>query len=155
MEILEALDRTRDETLRYFSLTGPALDATYGPGKWSVRYLLHHLADSELVLAERIRRIVSERRKVLWAFDQEDWARQLDYDSMPLELSRDIYAATRAGTRHLVATCYLALGNREWDHSEMGVRTLKMEMDKVAEHNEHHLSQIRTALKQVSGSSRK
>ena len=151
MRILEALDRTRDETLRYFDLTGPALEATYGPGKWSVRYLLHHLSDSELVLAERIRRILSERRKVLWAFDQEDWARHLDYGTMPLELSRDIYAAARAGTRHLVAAYHETLGHREWDHSEMGVRTLKMEMDKVAEHNEHHLDQIRAAL---SGSGR-
>jgi hypothetical protein len=150
MQILEALDRTRDETLRYFDLTGPMLEATYGPAKWSVRFLLHHLADSELVLAERIRRILSERRKMLWAFDQEDWARHLDYDSMPLELSRNIYAATRAGTRHLVQAWYEKLGHREWDHSEMGVRTLKMEMDKVAEHNEHHLGQIRQALKQVS-----
>ena len=150
MEILQALDRTRYETLRYFGLTEAALRATYGPGKWSVRHLLHHLADSELVLAERIRRILSERRKVLWAFDQEDWARQLDYDSMPLELSRSIYEAARAGTRHLVAAHYATLGHLEWDHSEMGVRTLKMEMDKVAEHNEHHLGQIRLALKQVT-----
>jgi hypothetical protein len=149
MEILDVLDRTRDETLRYFGLTGPALEATYGPGKWSVRYLLHHLADSELVLAERIRRILSERRKVLWAFDQEDWAGRLEYESMPLELSRNIYAATRAGTRYLVHAYYEKLGHLEWDHSEMGVRTLKMEMDKVAEHNEHHLGQIRKALKQT------
>ena len=31
MEILDALDRTRDETLRCFELTGSALEATYGP----------------------------------------------------------------------------------------------------------------------------
>ena len=154
MEILEALDRTRDETIRYFGLSGSELEKTYGPDKWSVRFLLHHLADSELVLAERIRRILSERRKVLWAFDQEDWARQLDYAAMPLELSRDIYAANRAGTRYLVAAHYEQLGDREWDHSEMGVRTLKMEMDKVAEHNEHHLAQIRAALNPASGSTR-
>lgn len=149
MEILRELDRTRDETLRYFGLTGPSLEATYGPGKWSVRFLLHHLADSELVLAERIRRILSERRKMLWAFDQEDWARHLDYATMPLELSQNIYTAARAGTRYLVAAHYEPLGHREWDHSEMGVRTLKLEMDKVAEHNEHHLGQIRLALKQM------
>ena len=114
-----------------------------------------HGAKLELVLAERIRRIVSERRKVLWAFDQEDWARHLEYAAMPLELSRDLYAAARAGTRHVVAEHYETLGHREWDHSEMGVRTLKMEMDKVAEHNEHHLGQIRAALKQFSDSARK
>jgi hypothetical protein len=145
-DYLEALDRTRDETLRHFELAEPSLSLAYGPGKWSVRHLLHHLADAETVLAERIRRILSEGRRVLWAFDQEAWARALDYSSMPLELSRDIYRSTRAGIRHLAARHYVKDGALEWVHSETGVRTLRDELDKVAAHNEHHLAQIRTAL---------
>ena len=49
MGILEALDASRAETLRYFELESGELEATYGPGKWSVRFVLHHLADSEAV----------------------------------------------------------------------------------------------------------
>ena len=146
MGILEELDRTRDETLRHFELNDRDLEATYAPGKWSVRFLLHHLADSETVLAERIRRVISEGRRVLWAFEQDAWAKGLDYGTMPLELSRDLYAAARAGTRYLAATHYERLGHLEWVHSETGVRTLKEEFDKVAWHNEHHLTQIRAAL---------
>lgn len=150
MAIIEALDRTRDETLARFALTERELAATGGPGKWSVRYMLHHLADAESVMAERIRRILSEGRKVLWAFDQDAWARGLDYSSMPLELSRDIYMSARAGVRYLAGLHYETDGQLEWVHSETGVRTLQAEFDKVAAHNEHHLRQIRTALERLT-----
>jgi hypothetical protein len=146
MKLLGELDRTRDETLRHFELGARELDAVYAPGKWSVRFLLHHLADSEMVLAERIRRIISEGRRVLWAFEQDAWAERLDYGTMPLELSRDLFAAARAGTRYLATSHYERHGHLEWVHSETGVRTLKEEFDKVAWHNEHHLAQIRAAL---------
>jgi uncharacterized damage-inducible protein DinB len=149
MEILQALDRTRDETLRHFELGERDLSRSYGLGKWSVRQILHHLADAETVMAERIRRILSEGRRVLWAFDQEAWARGLDYPTMPLELSREIYRSTRAGTRYLAALHYAKDGQLEWVHSETGVRTLRDELDKVAAHNEHHLAQIRMALRQI------
>jgi uncharacterized damage-inducible protein DinB len=145
-KLLQALDATRDETLRHFKLGEPELSLSYGPGKWTVRELLHHLADAECVLAERIRRVISEGRQVLWFFDQAAWARALDYSSMPLGLSEDIYRATRAGVRNLVVNHYEKHGDLEWVHSITGVRTLRQEFDKVAEHNEHHLKQIRTAL---------
>jgi hypothetical protein len=146
MGILQELDRTRDETLRCFQLGDRELEATYAPGKWSVRFLLHHLADSETVLAERIRRVISEGRRVLWAFEQDAWAKGLEYETMPLQLAHDLFAAARAGTRYLATTHYERHGHLEWVHSEMGVRTLKDEFDKVAWHNEHHLAQIRAAL---------
>ncbi|HSJ76820.1 MAG TPA: DinB family protein, partial [Gemmatimonadales bacterium] len=60
MEIIPALEATRDETVRYFSLAEPDLERSYAPGKWSVRYILHHLSDSETVLFYRIRRVLSE-----------------------------------------------------------------------------------------------
>lgn len=101
MGIIEALDTTRDETHSYFRLGDRALAASYGPDKWSVRFLLHHLADAETVMAERIRRVLSEGRKVLLAFDQDAWSRALDYSTLPLDLSRATYLASRAGTRYL------------------------------------------------------
>jgi uncharacterized damage-inducible protein DinB len=146
MKLLGELDRTRDETLRHFDLTERDLSRVYAPGKWSIRHILHHLADAETVMAERIRRILSEGRPVLWAFDQAAWAQALDYSTMPLDLSREIYRSTRAGIRHLAARHYDKDGQLEWIHSNTGLRTLRDELDKVAAHNEHHLGQIRTAL---------
>ena len=150
MDIIPKLESMRDRTLRYFDLSNDELARTYAPGKWPVRFILHHLADAETVLSDRIRRTISEPRQVLWAFDQDAWAVSLDYSQMPLELSRQIFEATRAGIIHLAREHYDKSGHLEFVHSETGVRTLKDEFDKVAAHNEHHLNQIEMALKQTS-----
>ena len=146
MTILQELDRTRRETLEYFALGDEALARTYAPGKWSVRYLLHHLSDAETVLFDRIRRTLSEGRTVLWAFDEAAWAKGLGYADRPLELSRQIYDSVRSGVLYYARLHYERDGHMEFVHSQTGVRTLKDEIDKVAWHNEHHLSQIRLAL---------
>jgi hypothetical protein len=146
MAILHDLRATRDETLRCFHLPDSTLARRYAPGKWDVRHILHHLADAETVMFDRIRRVLSEPRQVLWAFDQDAWARGLDYPTLPLDLSRDIYAAARNAVIHYATLHYAARGHLEFVHSETGVRTLKDEFDKVARHNADHLAQIRTAL---------
>jgi hypothetical protein len=147
MDIVTRLEGARERTLRYFDLRGEQLERTYAPGKWPVKFVLHHLADAETVLFDRIRRVLSEPRQVLWAFDQDAWARGLDYSRMPLDLSRRIYDAVRAGMIYQARLHYAIDGHREFVHSETGVRTLKAEFDKVAYHNEHHLEQIEAALK--------
>jgi hypothetical protein len=146
MQIIQSLEATRDETLERFHLGDPELARSYGPGKWSVRFILHHLADSETVLFDRIRRILSERRGVVWAFDQDGWAKGLDYAQRPLDLSRRIFEATREGIIYYARTNYEKNGHLEFVHSETGVRTLRDEFDKVAAHNANHLAQIRKAL---------
>jgi hypothetical protein len=146
MEIIEQLEATRDATRAFFALTGDDLELTYSPGKWSVRYLLHHVADAETVLFDRIRRVLSEPRQVLWAFDQDAWARGLDYSKTPLELSLRLFESTRAAVIHYAGRYYEERGHLEFVHSATGVRTLKDEFDKVAWHNQHHLDQITRAL---------
>lgn len=147
MDIIVQLEAARDRTLKCFELSEEQLSRTYAPGKWPVRFILHHLADAETVLFDRIRRIISEPRQVLWAFDQDAWASSLDYSRMPLDLSRRIYESIRAGVIYQARLHYERSGHLEFVHSETGVRTLKAEFDKVASHNEHHLDQIDSALR--------
>lgn len=146
MEIISKLESTRDRTLKYFELGENELASRYGPDKWPVRFILHHLADSEAVLSERIRRTICEPRPVLWVYDQDVWAKGLDYSQMSLDLARGIYAATRASIIYLAGQHYERNGHLEYVHSVTGVRTLKDEFDKVAEHNDDHLAQIELAL---------
>jgi uncharacterized damage-inducible protein DinB len=146
-DLIRDLERTRDETLRYFSLGEVALARTYAPGKWSVRFLLHHLADSETVFFDRIRRVISEPRQVIWVYDQDAWAKGLDYDQLPLDISKRVYEPVRAAVIHYAGLHYERNGTLEFVHSVTGLRTLQDELDKVASHNEHHLGQIRMALR--------
>src|SRR5579864_9089711 len=148
MDIVQQLDATRDRTLKFYDLNADQLERTYAPGKWTVRFILHHLADAETVLYDRIRRVISEPRQVLWVFDEAAWAASLDYSRMPLELSRQMYDAVRTRMIYHARLHYEADGHREFVHSVTGVRTLKDEFDKAAAHNEHHLQQIEQALQE-------
>ena len=140
------LERTRDETLRYFQLPAGDLARTYGPGKWNVRYVLHHLVDSETVLYYRIRRVLCEPRQVIWYYDEGAWARGLNYAEVPLELMRPVYESTRSAVIYYAGRHFEKDGAIEFIHSHTGLRTLRDEFEKVALHNEHHLKQIRLAL---------
>ena len=148
MEIIEQLERTKAETLKYFDLADEDLQKNYGPGKWSVRYGLHHLADSEGVLYYRIRRVISEPNQVIWFYDQDAWAEKLDYSTVPLELAKSIYASSREGIIYYARLHYEKGDEIKFVHSQAGLRTLKDEFDKVVEHNQQHVGDIEKALLQ-------
>jgi len=147
MSFLEELQRTKTETLRYFDLADEDLEKDYGPGKWSVRYILNHLADSETILFYRIRRVISEPNQVIWVFDQDAWARCLDYSTVPLSLAKSLYASSREGVMHYAARHYDTSADITFVHSQTGLRTLKDEFDKVVWHNQHHLDDVYKALR--------
>jgi hypothetical protein len=146
MQIIQELEATRDETLALFSLSETDLARSYGPGKWSVRYILHHLADSETVFLDRIRRILSGHRPVIWATDQDAYAKVFDYSRVPMALARPMFESVRNAVIYYAGLHYDKNGHLEFVHSETGLRTLKQEFDKVAAHNAKHLGQIRAAL---------
>ena len=146
MDLISRLEAARDRTLPFFDLPEADLEQRYAPGKWSVRFVLHHLADTETVLYDRIRRVISEPRQVIWAFDQDAWAERLEYSSFPLAVSERIFSAVRQAVIHQARAHYEKNGHLEFVHSEVGVRTLRDEFEEVAWHNERHLTQIEAAL---------
>ena len=147
MEIIEKLKESLRLTLPYFDLSADELQQSYGPGKWNIRQILHHLADAETILYERVRRIIAEPRQVIWAFDQDMWNVQLNYLKVPLEINKNIYRSTREAVIYYAGEYYIPLAGKEFVHSETGVRTLKDEFDKIAAHNFSHIAQIERALK--------
>jgi hypothetical protein len=146
MEIIEQLERVKAETLKYFDLPESDLQKKYGPDKWSARYLLHHLADSESVLFYRIRRVISEPKQVIWFYDQEAWAKQLDYSTVPLDLAKNIYTSSRDGIIYYASHHYEGSDQINFVHSTAGLITLKSEFDKVVWHNQQHLESLRLCL---------
>ncbi|HMC55148.1 MAG TPA: DinB family protein [Gemmatimonadaceae bacterium] len=146
MTLIADLEETRAQTLERFALPPAQLDRTYGPGKWSVRIILNHLSDSEVVFHYRLKRVLSEPKQVIWATAQDDWARALDYTTAPLELAQVVYTANRDAVLHLARTYYDRSREIPFVHSEMGLRSLADEFEKVAWHNKKHLEQIERAL---------
>jgi hypothetical protein len=144
--LIRELARTRDEVLEHYARPEAELARTYGPGKWSVRFILLHLADSEVVFVERLHRVISEQG-VIWFYDQDRWAKALDYATRPLTPAKQAFGALRDLIISDARRHYENDGHLEFVHSKTGLRTLKDEFDKVATHTEHHLAQIRTALR--------
>jgi len=148
MEIISQLQSAKQKTLSLFQLSESDLNKTYGKDKWNIKQILHHLADAECVLYDRIKRIISEPKQVIWAFDQDLWCKNLNYQDLPLEISEKIYESTRNAIIFYTRKFYEILGDKTFIHSETGV-PLKDEIDKVAWHNQNHLEQIEMALKKI------
>ena len=66
------------------------------PGKWSIRQIVAHLADSEMVGAHRFRQMIAEDNPTLIAFDQDAWARNLDYARRKPKQSLESFRRMRA-----------------------------------------------------------
>src|SRR4026209_874131 len=70
------------------------LDARPAPGKWSAREIVHHLADSEMTSAIRLRLLLAEEHAAIRPYDQEEFARKLYYDR-PIAASLQAFQAAR------------------------------------------------------------
>src|SRR5438128_5863086 len=81
--------------------TDADLDARPAPGKWTAREIVHHLADSEMTSAIRLRLLVAETDAQIRPYDQELFARTLHYDR-PIASSLLAFQAARASTSELL-----------------------------------------------------
>lgn len=147
MELNTQLKDTKNKILPYFELPGEDLIKTYGPGKWNIRQILIHLTDAEAVLLERIKRTIANPGQTIMAFDQDKWAKELEYEHFPMTLAAALFAANRDTIIYLAERFYLEKGENTYQHSEAGERSLKDEFDKVLWHCEDHIKQIEKALK--------
>src|SRR5512143_2112161 len=83
-------------------ITPEQLDARPGPGRWTAREIVHHLADSEMIAAVRLRLLLAEDRPAIKGYDQDRFADLLHYDRSH-EASLELFRAVRASTAELMA----------------------------------------------------
>jgi hypothetical protein len=120
------------------------LDARVAPDKWSPREIVHHLADSEMTSAIRLRRLVAEDQPTIIGYDQEEYARKLHYDR-PIAASLDALRTARATTAEILELLTDAEWARTGTHSESGVYTMQRWLEIYADHAHNHADQIRRA----------
>ena len=115
--------------------TDPELDARPAPDKWTAREIVHHLADSEMTSAIRLRRLIAENKPVIVGYDQEEFTRRLHYDR-PVEASMRAFAAARETTGELLDR----LSEAEWARYSVAIW-----LEIYATHAHGHADQIRRA----------
>ena len=125
-------------------ITDAELDARPGPDEWSPRKIVHHLADSELTSAIRLRRLLAEDRPTIAGYDEQEFARRLHYDR-PIAASLEALAAARRSTAEILDRLSPAQWAREGTHTESGRYTVEGWLEIYAAHAHDHAEQIRRA----------
>ena len=133
---------------------GEEEDFAAAPGKWSIRQIVAHLADGELVGAHRMRQVIAEDHPTLIAFNQDRWTANLDYAKRKPKTSLETFRRIRAENYELLKDLPLAAFERTGNHTENGPMTLLELLDGYAGHAESHarqLQEIRAAYKAAKG----
>src|ERR1044071_8747929 len=121
---------------------GDEEDFVTAPGKWSVRQILAHLADSEMVGAHRFRQVIAEDNPTLVAWDQDAWTRNLDYARRKPKQSLETFRRVRSENYELLKELPAAAFERAGNHTENGRMTLVQLLDGYAGHAESHARQL-------------
>lgn len=125
------------------------------PGKWTACEIVHHLADSEMRAAMRLRQLLAEDNARIDSYDQDAYATRLRYNERTdLQPALDAFRAARAATAQLLALMTDADWRRAGHHPEHPRYTAEDWLRIYAAHAHGHASQIdrlRETLGKVSG----
>lgn len=112
------------------------------PKRWSVREIVHHLADSEMTAAVRLRMLIAQDRPTLQGYDQDEFARRLYYDR-PHEVSLELFQLARQSTSEILDRLTPAEWVREGTHTEAGPYGVESWLTTYSQHAHKHARQIR------------
>jgi hypothetical protein len=115
-----------------------------------VAEVLSHLADAEIALAFRIRKIAAEPRSALVAWDQDRWADNGRYRRTPLREALATFAALRRSNLAYVGRLSAAQKAQHGRHPEYGRLTIPQMLAHWAEHDLNHLEQLRAAHRRLA-----
>ena len=116
----------------------------YAPGKWSIREMVGHMADTERVMSYRALRIARGDKTPLPSFDENLFVNAAQYDDIPLEQILAELMAVHAGTILLFENMTDRSFESEGTASNhpIGVRALAYI---IAGHELHHMNLLRDA----------
>jgi hypothetical protein len=125
-------------------LTRQQLNAFPVPGTWSIQQIVVHLMDSDLIGADRMKRVAAEvRPPTLIAYDESAFARGLFYDQLDPQLACEVFEKNRLVTGEILRRLPEAAFERTGEHNEYGTVTLAELVQTYVDHLEHHLGFIR------------
>ncbi|MFP3511763.1 putative metal-dependent hydrolase [Peribacillus sp. SIMBA_075] len=127
------------------SLSDEELSRTYREGSWTVRQLVHHIADSQLNMYQRLKLALTDENPTVPAFDEEKWAIQPD-TKLPVESSIKMLEGINERIVSLGYSLTEEQLDRAFTHKINGIITVATKVAKLAWHEEHHLAHIKIAL---------
>lgn len=148
-ELLERFRRGPDLIAAVITgAAGAELDFVPAPKKWSIRQILAHLADSEIVCSDRFRRVIAEDNATLVGYDQNAWAARLNYKRRKTAHLLELFRHLRAENHELLRDLPEEVFERTGTHTERGTVSLQQLVEYDTEHHEKHAQQLQELRRQ-------
>ena len=123
-------------------------DQPPAPGKWSVREIICHLADCEIVFAYRLRQALAEDHHIIQPFDQDKWAKvYAAYDALS---ALAVFSSVRRWNIALIGSLKPETFAKRLTHPERGEMPYKELVETMAGHDINHLRQIEAITARVA-----
>jgi len=131
---------SQSEALHHWidGLSPADLDAHPVPGTWSMRQLVVHMLDSDLVYGHRMRKIVAEAKPLLMGYDETLWASTPALQGGDLKVLASIFDLHRRWMAGVLRALPAEAWQREGVHSERGIVTIGKLVSTMLGHVPHH-----------------
>jgi len=131
-------------------LNDQQLDTCYRPGGWTVRQVIHHVADSHINSYCRFRLALTETEPRVKGYEEKDWAELPDAKTMPVAVSLTLLESLHSRWVTLLRSLGDADFARTFHHSELGPVRLDTNLALYSWHSKHHAAHI-TGLRERMG----
>ncbi|MEB8329725.1 putative metal-dependent hydrolase [Flavobacteriaceae bacterium KMM 6897] len=146
ISILEHLPGRLENLVK--DLTEEQLETPYRPGGWTVRQMIHHIADSHHHSYTRFKWALSEDRPLIKAYQEKNWAMLFDAQTGPIGLSLDYIKALHGKLVYLLKGLSPIDLERVYIHPDGNMPvSVAQNIGKYAWHGSHHLAHIENLLK--------
>ena len=148
-------ERSREEKIARFELgeqwlrdsvaglSAADLDARPIPGEWSVREVVHHMSDGEIIAAGRLRRMLAEDVPAMPGYDAARFGADMNYQALPLDAALNAFGAVRTLSINLIGSLQPEQWSRTGIHSEYGEQSVERWVEGSGNHVESHVNQIK------------
>ncbi len=108
------------------------------PGTWSIQQLVHHVLDSDLIAAHRMKRIIAEDNPLLIGYDETAFARNLGYERMDITAACECFRLNRELMVQILRGLPEAAFSRTGVHNQSGKVKLLDLVQLYVEHLDNH-----------------
>lgn len=124
-------------------LTREELNSHPVPGTWSVQENALHLMDSDLIAADRMKRVIAEDNPTLIGYNETRFAERLFHDQLDPKLAAEVFRLNRLLTAEILERLPDEAFQRTGEHNESGTLTLEKLVRGYVGHLEHHMKFVR------------
>ncbi len=120
-------------------LSATELNAHPVPNTWSIRQIVMHLMDSDLIASYRMKRIIAENNPTLIGYDESAFAAKLFYEQLDAGIAADVFYKNRLLTSTILYHLPAETFSRTGTHNQRGRVTLEEMVKMYVQHLDHHM----------------